>query len=172
MADRRQVVCTARTKVPVQSASGGGLLLSVAKTSAFPVELRACRAYNSNRSAVADASCSGRHVSEMLFTFEADKVLGRKFVADIVRDPTAERFDQLDRVCTRALPQLLGKGFDKQLRGFGSVARRWTGVSKPVRCDVGPIRFRTTDLPPGSLVGTQEIDVKLVPIPRERPSVA
>ena len=172
MAGRRQVVCTARTTVPVQSASGGGLLLAVAKTTAFPVALRACRAYNASRSAVADASCSGRHASEMLFTFEADKALGRKFVADIVRDPTAARFNQLDRICTKALPQLLGKGFDKRLRGFGSVARRWTDENKPVRCDVGPIRFRTTDLPPGSLVGTQGIRLKLVPIPEQGPSVA
>ncbi len=172
VADRRQVVCTARTKVPVQAGGGGGLLLSVAKTSAFPVAFRPCRAYEADRRTIADVPCSSRHVSELLFLFDAEKALGRKFVAGIVRDPTAERFDQLDRVCTKALPQLLGKGFDKGLRGFGSVARQWTDTSKPVRCDVGPIEFETTDLPPGSLVGTNGIDVKLKPIQNELPDPA
>lgn len=170
--DRRQVVCMARMNVPVQAASGDDLLLSIAKTSDFPVALRACRAYDADRRAVADAPCTRRHVSELLFTFEADKALGRKFVEAIVRDPAAERFDRLDDVCTKALPQLLGKGYDKQLRGFGSVARRWTDESKPVRCDVGPVEFRVNDLPAGSLVGTNGVNVKLVPIPPEEPGEA
>ena len=162
--DRRQVVCMARATVPVKAAGSGGLLLAFARTSAFPVALRACRSYAADRRTVADAPCSQRHVSELLFTFEADKAFGRKFVNNIVRNPTAERFDQLDRVCTKALPQLLGKALDMDLRGFGSVARRWTDESKPVRCDVGPVDFREMDLPPGSLVATDGLDVELRPV--------
>ena len=166
---RRQVVCLARTKVPVKAAGGGGLLLAFARTSAFPVALRACRSYAADRRTVADAPCSDRHVSELLFIFEADKALGRKFVSDVVRDPTAERFDQLDLVCTKALPQLLGKALDKDLRGFGSVASRWTDDSTPVHCEVGPRAFRTMDLPPGSLVGKQGTPGKLMPAPQQAP---
>jgi hypothetical protein len=169
---RRQVVCTARTTVPVRSGGTGGQLVAAAKTSAFPVALRRCRAYDEDRRNVREVSCSRRHVSELLFFFDAGKAFGRRFVADIVRAPTAEKFDQLDRACTRAASLFLGKGFDpKRLRGFGSVARRWTSEGTPVRCDVGPIEFRTTDLPPGSLVGSQDNPVKLVPFKREGPSV-
>jgi hypothetical protein len=172
VADRRQVVCAARTTTLVKSAKNGGLLVALAKTSAFPVALRPCRAYDAKRQSIVDVPCSRRHVTERLFTFDASKALGRRFVADLVREPTAERFDQLDRICTQALPQLLGKRAVKGLRGFGSVARRWTDTSKPVRCDVGPANFRTTDLSPGSLVGTERNNVKLLPVPQRTPSVA
>jgi hypothetical protein len=59
--------------------------------------------------------------------------------------------------------QLLGPDHDaKAVRGFGSVARRWTTKNKTVRCSVGPVDFRTTDLPPGSLIGTGAEQVELI----------
>lgn len=163
-AGHREVVCMARMTVPVQAASDDVLLLSVAKTSAFPVALRPCRAYDAERRRVDNVPCSSRHAAEMLFYFEADRALGKKFTASIVRDPTAEKFDRLDDICTKVLPQLLGNGFDQRLRGFGSVARRWTEESKTVRCDVGPKDFRATDLPPGSLVNSSGKNLKLLAV--------
>lgn len=161
-AGRRDVVCMARMTVPVQAASDDVLLLSLAKTRDFPVALRPCRAYDSERQSISDAPCTKPHASETLFFFEADQTLGDAFVASIVRDPTAEKFDRFDDVCTKVLPTLLGEGFDKRLRGFGSVARRWTDESTTVRCEVGPVEFETNDLPPGSLVNTAKKSVELL----------
>lgn len=167
LAGRRQVVCSARMARPVRAAAGDDaegrqvLLLSLAREAGFPAELRQCRGYDKDRRRVGLVPCTRRHVSEMLFFFEADRAMGKKFVARIVKAPTAARFDRLDRVCTRALPQLLGKKHDKELRGFASIERRWTKKIKTVRCDVGPVEFETHDLPPGSLVGTTNVDVRL-----------
>lgn len=163
-AGHHQALCSARFTPPSPSMFGRGLLqprrspvdrplLTLVGTDAFPASLRPCRAYDKERKNVQSVACSKKHVSETLFYFEAEKAMGRRFVAKIVADPTAARFDQLDRVCTKVLPQLLGPGYDrKKHRGFARVPQRWSESGKPVECAVGPIDFQTDDLPAGSLI--------------------
>jgi hypothetical protein len=163
---RHQVVCSARMKAPVagqeQHTGDDPQLLTIARTPDFPVPLRSCRGYDAERRNLAEVSCDRPHVSELLFFYEADLAMGKEFVRSIVTKPTPTKFNRLDQVCAQALPHLLGKGYDKKdLRAFGSVARRWTQQNKTVRCDVGPENFAEQDLPPGSLVGTNGVNVKL-----------
>ena len=163
---RQEVLCHARFEEP-ETAQGGerdarprssptsALLVSGALSPGFPAELRACRAYeNDKRETILMRSCTDRHVAEVLFFFEADAVFGKGFVERIRKRPTPKKFDRFDQACADALPVLLGNDYDrKALRAFGSTARRWNGSSTPVRCDVGPTRFRNRDLAAGSVVG-------------------
>ena len=172
---RQQVVCSARfenaehtgpgrTPVMPKPSPDDRMLLTKVGGSALPVELRQCRAYDKKRREVAASSCAEPHVDEALFTFEADAVFGKKFMTSIQQRPTPKKFNRFDDVCADALPQILGPDYDdKTLRGFGSVARRWTKQDKTVRCSVGPVDFRTKDLPPGSLVGAGAEKVELIP---------
>lgn len=171
---RRQVVCSIRFEDPESSEPGrppikrwttstDRPLVTQVGTASFPVELRQCRAYDDKRSTVDASPCAEPHVDEALFFFEADAVFGTTFIENIQKRPTPKKFDRFDDVCAEAFPQLLGRGYDdRALRGFGSVARRWTEKHKTVRCSVGPVEFRTDDLPPGSLVGTGAEDVGLI----------
>ncbi len=139
------------------------MLLTKVSSEAMPAAFRQCRAYDEKRREVAAAPCDEPHVDEALFYFEADRVFGKKLVASIVKRPTPKKFDRFDEVCADALSQVIGPDYDaKAVRGFGSVARRWTAKNKTVRCSVGPIDFRTTDLPPGSLIGTGAEKIELV----------
>ena len=163
---RREVVCSARFEEPehtesgrtpakAQTSSDARMLVTRISDNKLPVEFRQCRAYDEARREVSAAPCAEPHVDEALFYFEADGVFDTKFITSIVKQPTPKKFDRLDKVCTDALPQILGREFDpKAMRGFGSVARRWTQENKTVRCSVGRVDFRKTDLPPGSLVAS------------------
>lgn len=171
---RRQVVCSARfedpdhtgpgrTPVRPRSAIEDRMLITRIGEPSFPLDMRQCRAYDDKRRDVALAPCDQPHVEEGLFHFDADGVFGEKFITGITKRPTPRKFDRFDGVCTDAFAQLLGPDWDsKALRGFGSVARRWTKVHKTVRCAVGPVKFRTTDLPAGSLIGTGAENIDLV----------
>ncbi len=170
---RQQVVCSARFENPEdtepgrtpilrQASTDNRMLLSKVGGTALPFELRQCRAYDEKRREVSATSCAVPHVDEALFYFDADAVFDKKFMTSIEKNPTPKKFNRLDDVCAEALPQILGPDYDKALRGFGSVARRWTEANKPVRCSVGPVKFRTNDLPPGSLVGTGAEKVGLI----------
>jgi hypothetical protein len=171
---RRQVVCSARFEDPEHTGSGrtpakphvsadGSMLVTKVRNESLPVEFRQCRSYDGKRREVSASSCAEQHVDEALFYFEADGVFGKSFVASIERRPTPKKFDRFDEVCTDAFAQLLGPDYDaKAVRGFGSAARRWTKKNKTVRCSVGPVDFRTTDLPPGSLIGTGAEQVELI----------
>jgi hypothetical protein len=172
---RRQVVCSARlevsdrtdhpgrTAVKPHTSADRRILLNKVSGEALPIEFRQCRAYDHDRSAVSAVSCAKPHVDETLLYFEADGVFDQRFIHSLERRPTPKKFDQLDDVCTDALPQVLGPDYDrKKLRGFGSVARRWTSQNKTVRCSVGPVDFRKNDLPSGSLVGTGAATVELI----------
>jgi hypothetical protein len=171
---RQQVVCSARFE-DLRSKSSGrrptrpraspddALLLSSVRSASFPVGLRPCRAYDQPRKKVSLASCTRPHVAEMLFSFEAAAVFDQKFLNRLKKNPTPKLFDRFDRVCAEALPVLLGQDYDrKALRGFGSAPRKWTKTHRPIRCDVGPITFRTKDLRPGSLVGSGAERIELV----------
>lgn len=171
---RQQVVCSARFEeaestepghTPVDSKVSANFHMLIAKVGGkvLPLEFRQCRAYDEKRRDVSESSCAQPHVDEALFHFEADGVFDQKFISSIEKRPTPKKFDRFDETCTDALPQIIGREYDtKILRGFGSVASRWTETSKTVRCSVGAIRFRTADLPPGSLVGTVAENVELV----------
>jgi hypothetical protein len=172
---RRQVVCSARfevfdrtdhpgrTAVKPQTSADRRILLNKVSGEGLPIEFRQCRAYSQGRREVSAVSCAKAHVDETIFYFEADGVFDRRFIRSLERRPTPKKFDQLDDVCTDALPQLLGPDYDrKTLRAFGSVARRWTSQNKTVRCSVGPVDFRKNDLPSGSLVGTGAATVELL----------
>lgn len=170
---QQEVLCHARFEEP-ETAKGGdraarprssttsALLVSGALSPGFPAELRACRAYeDGRRKKILMRSCTDRHVAEVLFFFEADAVFGKGFVERIRERPTPKKFDRFDAACEDALPVLLGKDYDRNaVRAFGSTARRWNGSSTPVRCDVGPVKFRKRDLAAGSLVGTGGAKVK------------
>jgi hypothetical protein len=174
---RQQVVCSARLeeaestetgRTPVDSKVSANYRMLITKVGGkvLPLEFRPCRAYDEKRREVSDSSCAQPHVDEALFYFEADGVFDKKFIAGIEKRPTPKKFDRFDQTCTDALPQIIGPDYDsKVLRGFGSVASRWTKTSKTVRCSVGAVKFRTADLPPGSLVGTGAEDVELVRAP-------
>jgi hypothetical protein len=170
LAGQRQVLCSARLARPVQSATGQVLLLSRARSSDFPIQMRACRGYDAARQRIEAAPCSKPHVSETLFFFQADRAFGKEFVENLIATKDPAGFDRFDQACSQTLPALLGKNYDKQLRGFGSVPRRWTEADKTVRCEVGPVHFQTTDLPAGSLVGANNAKVALQPTnPAETP---
>ncbi len=172
---RRQVVCSARFEDPEHTGSGrtpskphvsadASMLITKVDGQALPVAFRQCRAYDDARQEVGAASCAEPHVDEALFYFEADGVFDPKFISSLVKRPTAKKYDRFDEVCTDALAELVGPGYDDQaVRGFGSVARRWTKNNKTVRCSVGAIEFRETDLAPGSLVGIGDQEIELVP---------
>jgi hypothetical protein len=171
---RRQIVCSARFEDPEHTGAGrtpakpqisedDRMLLTKVSDQALPVSFRECRAYDDARREVAAASCAEPHADEALFYFEADAVFDQRFIASIVRRPTPKKFDRFDEVCTGALAQLIGPDYDrKAVRGFGSVARRWTKNNKTVRCSVGAVDFRNTDLAPGSQVSAGA-DAKLAP---------
>lgn len=171
---RRQVVCSARFEDPDHTGSGrtparprsaleDRMLITRIGESSFPLDMRQCRGYDDQRRDVGLAPCDQPHVEEGLFHFEADAVFGEKFITRITKRPTPRKFNRFDDVCTDAFAQLLGPDWDsKALRGFGSVARRWTEEHKTVRCAVGPVRFRTTDLPAGSLIGSGAANIDLV----------
>ena len=171
---RRAIACSARFEDPEhtdpgrtptmpQASADGTMLIAGAGADSFPVEFRQCRAYDEKRRAATAALCDEPHVDEALFTFEADAVFGKKFMTSIQQRPTPKKFNRFDDVCADALPQILGPDYDdKTLRGFGSVARRWTKQDKTVRCSVGPVDFRTKDLPSGSLVGAGAEKVELI----------
>ncbi len=168
---QQQMLCTARFDDPesgdrLPRASGNeALLVGGARTALFPIDLRPCRSYDKKREKLSVRACDEQHVSETLFFFEADSVFGKKFIERLRAKPTAKKFDRFDDVCTEALPVLLGPDYDrKKLRGFGSSARRWTKTGTPVRCDVGPKRFKKRDLRAGSLVGTGADKVRLVAV--------
>jgi hypothetical protein len=174
LAGRRKVVCSARfeepehtgpgrTPVQKQASSDDAMILTKVSDDALPVEFRLCRTYDQERREVAATSCAGPHVDEVLFYFEAGGVFDEEFISSIEKQPTPKKFNRFDKVCADAFTQLLGPDYDaKALRGFGGVARRWTERSKPVRCSVGAVDFRTTDLGPGSLVGTGAEKVELI----------
>jgi hypothetical protein len=172
---RRQVVCSAQFvdigftgsgQPPAKATSSptASSIISAARSSSFPVGLRQCRAYDAKREKASPSACSKPHAAEMLFYFEAEPVFGKKFVKSLSANPTAKKFNRFDAVCTQALPVLLGEDYDRtKVRGFGSVALKWTETSQLVRCDVGAIEFRDTDLGPGSLVGSGDERIELVP---------
>lgn len=174
---RRQVVCSARFRLPSETSFGRRVLeprrsptsaplLSLAWTSRFPDTLRPCRAYDADRTALSLVPCSEKHVSETLFFFDAEKGMGKKFVAQLTAAPTAELFDRVDDVCTRTLPQVLGKGYGRtKYHGFGSVPRPWTSTSHPLQCAVGPIDFENEDLAAGSLVNIDRPAPEPPPMP-------
>ena len=174
LAGRRQAVCSARfedpehtgagrTPVQQQASSDDTMIVTKVSADALPVEFRQCRTYDENRRDVSATSCAEPHVDEVLFSFEADGVFDQEFISSITKQPTPKKFNRFDKVCADAFTQLLGPDYDaKALRGFGGVARRWTETNKPVRCSVGAIDFRTTDLGPGSLVGTGAEKVDLI----------
>lgn len=167
LAGQRRVLCSARLAQPVRAAQGQAgqvLMLSQARSSDFPIQMRACRGYDAARQNIEATPCNRPHVSETLFFFQADRAFGEKFVSKLIADKNPAGFDRFDQACAQALPALLGKDYDKRLRGFGSVPRRWTNADRTVRCEVGPIDFRNADLPPGSLIGTNTAQVKLRPI--------
>jgi hypothetical protein len=177
LSGRRQVVCSARfeepdstepgrTPVQPQASADDRMLISKVGDESLPVELRQCRAYDKKRREVSVSSCGEPHVDEALFYFEADGVFDKKFMRSIEKRPSPKKFDRFDKVCTDALPQILGPDYDAEVvRGFGSVARKWTEDTKTVRCSVGAIKFRTRDLAPGSLVGTGAEKIELVRAP-------
>ena len=174
---RQQVVCSARFEeaestepghTPVDSKVSANFHMLITKVGGkvLPLEFRQCRAYDEKRREVSLSSCAEPHVDEALFYFEADGVYDRKVISGIEKRPTPKKFDRFDETCTNALPQILGPNYDSTvLRGFGSVATQWTEDSKTVRCSVGAIKFRTSDLPPGSLVGAGAKNVELVRAP-------
>lgn len=174
---RQQVVCSARFEESESAEPGRSradrkvsaddrLLLIKVGGAVLPLEFRQCRAYDENRREVSASSCAEPHVDEALFYFEADGVFDKKIISSIEKRPSPKKFNRFDKVCTDALPQILGPDYDSEvLRGFGSVATRWTEDRKTVRCSVGAIKFRTADLPPGSLVGTGAEKIELVRAP-------
>lgn len=174
LSGRRQLLCSARFEDPDHTEPGrtpvkprvsadDRMILPSAAHDSLPVDFRQCRGYDNKRRQVAPVSCNEPHVDEALLTFEATGVFGTKFVKSIERRPTPQKFDRFDEACADAFVWLLGPDYDtKALRGFGSVARRWTEKGKPVRCSVGPVKFRTRDLPPGSLVGTGAKKINLI----------
>jgi hypothetical protein len=161
---RRQVVCSARLEEPDYTKPGSNpvhprasdkrMLITRVSNPSLPVGFRQCRAYDKKREKVLASSCAVPHVDEALFYFEASGVFDKSFISSIRKKPTPKKFDRLDKVCNDALTQILGPGYHPDtMRGFGSVARRWTDTSTTARCSVGPVDFRTKDLAPGSLVG-------------------
>ena len=174
LAGRRQVLCSARFEEPEYSGAGrtpvspqaspdDTMLLTKVRDEALAVALRPCRAYDAKRRGVSPSSCAEPHVDETLFYFEAAGVFDKAFMRSIQKRPTPGKFDRFDTVCSDTFTQLIGPGYDaKTLRGFGSVARRWTAKNKTVRCSVGPVDFRRADLAPGSLVGNGAEKIKLV----------
>jgi hypothetical protein len=171
---RRQVVCSARFEEPdhhdpgrtpakPQTSADTRMLITKVSDKSLPIEFRQCRAYDKKRRQVSSRSCAEPHVDEALFYFEADEVFNGKFIQGLVERPTARKFDQFDEVCTDALPHLLGPDVDRSaVRGFGSAAHRWTANNKTVRCSVGSFKFRTHDLAPGSLVGSNARNIELI----------
>ncbi len=171
---RRQVLCSARFEEPEhtdpgrtpakpQASPDDTMIVTTIGAESLAIEFRLCRAYDEKRRVATASRCDEPHVDEALFFFEADEVFGKKFITSISQRPTPKKFDRFDDACTDAFAQLLGPDHDaKALRGFGAVARRWTETDKTVRCSVGPVTFRTFDLPPGSLIGSGAEEIELV----------
>jgi hypothetical protein len=176
---RRQVVCSARFEDPTSTGAGRTpaqaqasadfrMILTKVGGTSLSAGFRQCRAYDKKRRKVSIVSCAEQHVDETLFYFEADRVFGKKFIEGIETLPTPKKFDRFDEACASTFPQILGPDYDrKAVRGFGSVARRWTKERKTVRCSVGPKDFRRNDLPAGSLVGTGAEKIELVRVRRQ-----
>ena len=107
----------------------------------------------------------------MLFNFEAGQVLEEQLVTRLEKelkgkdaDPTQlpkDVHDELDRICTEALPAVMDDYDKSVLRGKGFVAENLDEYTQTIVCGLVPVD-PTKELGPGSLVWTDGKTAELV----------
>ena len=176
--ERPRLVCAAKYTAPdgdgdnadaARAVDVKGNLIQTYLTSDFPVDERSCLAAEPDDSLV-PGDCKRPHYAELMFSFDADAVLDDGTIAAIEQDPTAipaEVFEELDTLCTEALDEVIGPGYDEEaVTGFAQIRSGWTSFAyfRTIYCGALPVDAATLDLGPGSLVGLGDGEVPLVPV--------
>ncbi len=176
--ERPRVVCAARYTEPrsidvssdeAKAVDVEGRLIEAYLTPDFPVGDRLCLAPNAEGTLVT-GDCTRQHYAELLFAFDADAVLDESTIAAIEQDPTAipdEVYDELDELCTGALVDVIGRGYDEEaVTGYAQLRAGWTSSSwfRTIYCGARPVDSQSLDLGPGSLVGLGDGEVPLAPV--------
>ncbi|MFZ0142320.1 MAG: hypothetical protein WAL70_14665 [Aeromicrobium sp.] len=177
---KRQLICSARfvdpgadsdENAPVKPVSSPNEkpLLSGMGSASFPIEFRPC---DDDKAVSQFVGCDKQHHAEMLFNFEAGPVLEEQLVTTLENelkgedaDPTQlpkDVHDELDRICTEALPSVMDDGYDKKvLTGKGFVSDPFDEYNQMIVCGLVPVDS-TKELGPGSLVWTDGTKVELI----------
>jgi hypothetical protein len=153
---------------PLSSPNEKPLLADMGSAS-FPIEYRPC---DDDKAVSVAVGCDRPHHAEMLFSFEAGPVLEERLVTRLEKelkddnaDPTQlpkDVHDDLDRVCTEALPAVMTDDFDTSvLTGKGFVAAPFDEYNQTIVCGLVPTDS-TKELGPGSLVWTDGTKAELV----------
>lgn len=177
--ERPRVVCAARYTEPrdlgqdPETATGvnvEGSLIKTYLTQDFPVDQRQCVARTAEGAAVT-GDCERPHYAEMFFGFDADAILDDSTIATIEQDPTAlpdEVYVELNELCTGALVDVIGRGYDEDaVTGYAELRSGWINTDawfRTIYCGVQPVDSDRFDLGPGSLVGSGDGEVTLVPL--------
>lgn len=176
--ERPRLVCVAKYTEPLDpgdEASAAravdvkGNRIQTYLTPDFPVDERYCLASEVDDTLVA-GDCKQPHYVEFLFSFDADAVLDDGTIAAIEQDPTAipdDVYDELDALCTGALDDVIGPGYDKDaVTGYGEIRSGWTSDAwfRTIYCGAAPVDTENLDLGPGSVVGLGDGEIPLVPI--------
>lgn len=177
--ERPRVVCAARYTEPRElgedpETSTGvdveGRLIETYLTPDFPVEQRQCLTRAADGALVGGA-CDRPHYAELLFAFDADAILDDATIDVIAQDPLAvpdEVYAELDDLCTGALVDVIGRGYDEDaVTGYAELRSGWTNTEawfRTIYCGVQPVESDSVDLGPGSLVGLGDGEVPLVPL--------
>lgn len=176
--ERPRLVCAAKYTEPSDPGDSAnaaravdvkGNRIQTYLTQDFPVDERYCLASEADNSLV-PSDCKRPHYAELMFSFDADAVLDRATLATIEKDPAAipaEVYEELDALCTGALEQVIGSGYDDTaVTGYAEIRSGWTSYAwfRTIYCGAVPVDAATLDLGPGSLVGLGDGEIPLVPI--------
>lgn len=176
--ERPRLVCAAKYTEPGDPGENAGAaravdvkgnLIQTYLTPDFPVDERYCLAAQADDSLL-PGDCKRPHYAELMFSFDADAVLDDGTIAAIEQDPTAIPagvFEELDALCTEALDEVIGPGYDEEaVTGFAQIRSGWTSYAffRTIYCGAVPVDAATLDLGPGSLVGLGDGEVPLVPV--------
>lgn len=134
-------------------------------TKDFPLDRRQCVTYDGKGQRPL-TPCDEEHYGEMFFSFDARKAFGDAFVKSVdLTDPHDANWAKISRVCTDALPLLLGEDIDSQLTAVAEPGPGgWDGKSDyyGTNCLVAPKHAEEFDLPGGTLIGNAK-QVDFVP---------
>ena len=169
---KRQFICSVRyieesedEEPPVKpvSSTNSEMLISMASSPSFPIELRACFDVDRRDDAVSFVGCDQSHASEALFTFDGDVVFGEAAMAPIMKaeNPTDEQMAPLDRACTGSLPAVMDEGYDPEKVAGKAYTVEYENGFTEVECDLTAADFEKNDLGPGSFAWTDAAKVKL-----------
>lgn len=176
--ERPRLVCAAKYTEPLDPSDEAyaaravdvrGNRIQTYLTPDFPVDERYCLASEADQTLV-PGDCKRPHYAELVFSFDADAVLDDGTIAAIEEDPTAipdEVYAELDALCTEALDDVIGPGYDEDaVTGYSEIRSGWTSYAwfRTIYCGAVPVDSATFDLGPGSLVGLGDGEIPLVPI--------